>query len=296
MVLRRKAEPTSRVGLELHQFADGRFAIDTEGDAGAVIEVAIGSGLETGTAMVEVLDRVARQEVLHEGHVHFTRIRRQHHVPIAGIPEEGSPETPVAAVAKRFGVRIGLAPFRIEIGVRAGDIARGFLVQIDHRETAVELYAAHVQFVEPGKLLLIRAAVRLVAHFLDAVEQEQVADAFVFGAELALYAPGSAGAGLDRQQTGFTRLGQHDIDHAVHGVGAPEGAARTAHDLDASGVLGVGIEHLVDVAEGVGANRNAVLGHEKSAASPGAGEHGRADRSQAFLAVVAIDVDAGYPV
>ena len=88
---------------------------------------------------------------------------------------------------------------------------------------------------------------------------------------------------------------QH-VDGAVYGTGSVERVRRTTQYLDRVRLLGVDLEHLVDVAEPDRPDRHAVLEHEERAAGSRPGEHGRADRRQAFLATAALDQRARHAV
>ena len=80
-----------------------------------------------------------------------------------------------------------------------------------------------------------------------------------------------------------------DVDRAVHGIGAVERVRRPTQHLNRLCLLGVDLEHIVDVAEPDRSDRHTVLQHQKRAAGAGSREYRRADRRQAFLAAAALD-------
>ena len=88
---------------------------------------------------------------------------------------------------------------------------------------------------------------------------------------------------------------QH-VDRAVHGIRAVERAAGAAQHLDRVGLLGVDLEHFVDVAEADWADRHAVLEEQERAAGAGARQHRRPDRGEALLAAAALDHRARHAV
>ena len=104
------------------------------------------------------------------------------------------------------------------------------------------------------------------------------------------------GAGLDGDVLVqlLAGCGADHVDQAMHRVGAIHCGGRALDDLDAPGLLGVGVEQLVDVAETGSPQADAVAGDQEGAATAGPCEHRRAQRDKAFLAVTPGDPGTGH--
>ncbi len=82
----------------------------------------------------------------------------------------------------------------------------------------------------------------------------------------------------------------------MHGAGPEHRRAWPAQHFDLPGLLVIELEHLIEIAEAHGPDRQAVFGDQEGSAGTGTGEHRRADCGQAFGAAATLDVDPGNAV
>ena len=75
--------------------------------------------------------------MLHEGHVHFAEIRSHYQLPIFHLLGDRGPDPAIHAVAKGFGIGVGVFQIFVFVGFETGNIAGGFLIQIDIGESAI---------------------------------------------------------------------------------------------------------------------------------------------------------------
>ena len=152
--------------------------------------------------------------------------------------------------------------------------------------------------VAQGHFLLVKAGVVLVAAVMAAVGADSVAVLVAAVAVLQRDAAVVVGATLERQAAlRFVAGGGADhIDHAVEGVGAMYGGARSTQYLNAAGLLAVDVKQFINVTEAPPAQWDTVFGEEESATTAGAGQHRGADGSEVLLTIAAANPYTGDPV
>src|SRR5690625_7844380 len=80
-----------------------------------------------------------------------------------------------------------------------------------------------------------------------------------------------------------------DVDDPMQGIAAVEGGAGAAQYLHPLGLLGIGLEQLVDIAKPRRSEGDAVFGHGKRTTGTGNGQSTGTHRRQELLATAAAD-------
>ena len=243
--------------------------------------------------------RCARQEVLDKVQIRLSIVRRQQNVPAAvQRVADTCPGAHAAVVAVGFRVGVAAAQYLVFIRFRTRHVATGFLIQVGDGDAAVEGGAiVRCGFIQPGRFLLVVPAVSTETFFSNAVQQQCLAEtAFFASAHPRVTAPGATRAVLNGQIVGGAGTRQHNVDHAVHGIGAVESTRRAAYHFDSLSVFRVGVKQFVNITEAGGTQRYALLCQQKSATGTAAAKNGRADGGQAFLAVITMQVNARQAV
>ena len=128
----------------------GIFGIEAHRKIGAVIKFLVRSKLKANAAVLSVFYRLSRQEMLHECHIHFAEVRRQHHVPVTQLLRNSSPDASIHTIAEGLRVWVGIAQCAVFEGISSCDISSSFLIKIYPREAAIEVGAIfHGVVVKP---------------------------------------------------------------------------------------------------------------------------------------------------
>ena len=248
-------------------------------DPAAGFQVRIQRGAQPQAVVVVFFHRLPGHEVLQEFHLVVAQVGGDGQgVGRVEGAADGAVETQGAGIAVGFRVGVFAPQPRVLVHLVALDIACGFLVQVGVVEhTADPPYRVLVVVAQRGLLLVIACIIEIAAvgGSVDAHAQSMGTP----GIAVAVLGPVVVvGAGLDGDVLVqlLAGCGADHVDQAMHRVGAIHCGGRALDDLDPPGLLGVGVEQLVDVAETGSPQADAVAGDQEGAATAGPCEHRRA--------------------
>src|SRR5690606_25310890 len=181
---------------------------------------------------------------------------------------KSAPQAHCPGVPVGFGIGVGFTERAILVGIRAFNVACGFLVEINQCHSRGDVQGGGLNAVAKTELLLIDTGVVAVTALAAAGKSH--GQGFTAAAEtettIIVGAPFQAYAGRAVKRRRF-----ENIDDPVQGIGSEEGIAGSANHLNACGLFAVAFEEFIDIAKTCRAQGNSVFSNKKATAGASAG-------------------------
>ena len=246
------------------------------GGPAAVGQVSIERCAQPQAALVIFFHRLPGYEVLQELHLVVAQVGRdgQGIAVIEGAAERGM-EPQRAGIAVGLGIGIVAPDAGVLVRLVTGQVTGRLLVEVGKVQDGAGAPLLTFEIIAQGGFLLVVARVIEVAAVRGAIDAHahpvcaKGIAVTVFG---AVVIPGARLHGDILVHLVAGRGAQY-IDQAVHGVGAVERSGRPLDHLDASGLFGIGVEQLVDVAKTGRPQADAVTRDQEGATAARPGQY-----------------------